>query len=295
MVIGQQQLTGKIATRYNTIQLLRSSTLKQKSLSDKISDVGVSGLIDDTVKLSRSKRDMGKGIYYSVIFMYRAYRLVDKLGWKRGLQVVNRYLGIKRGREIVVDLIDKALEGKDIMDTIEDLRRTGLFKTNEEQFTEVPQVTEGQQVTEIPQTTEGRQVTTEISQTTERQQVTEDYSNTSLHGAAIQGNLNAAKYFVEKGADISAKTNGDDTPLYKAAFVVEMQLARDKDFEKRAQAYAGKVYSRQSGRYTNLKKVFFIAISNCILFPKKSNYISSHTIRDEETNKHDLQCLSLKH
>ncbi|WP_264328633.1 hypothetical protein [Wolbachia endosymbiont (group A) of Andrena hattorfiana] len=130
MVIGQQQLTGKIATRYNTIQLLRSSTLKQKSLSDKISDVGVSGLIDDTVKLSRSKRDMGKGIYYSVIFMYRAYRLVDKLGWKRGLQVVNRYLGIKRGREIVVDLIDKALEGKDIMDTIEDLRRTGLFKTN---------------------------------------------------------------------------------------------------------------------------------------------------------------------
>lgn len=65
MVIGQQQLTGKIATRYNTIQLLRSSTLKQKSLSDKISDVGVSGLIDDTVKLSRSKRDMGRGILLS--------------------------------------------------------------------------------------------------------------------------------------------------------------------------------------------------------------------------------------
>ncbi len=124
---------------------------------------------------------------------------------------------------------------------------------------------------------------------------TEEHRNKFLHLAAEQGNLDAAKYFVEKGADISAKTNGDDTPLYKAAFVVEMQLARDKGFEKRAQAYAGKVYSRQSGRYTNLKKVFFIAISNCILFPKKSNYISSHTIRDEETNEHDLQCLSLKH
>ncbi len=68
-----------------------------------------------------------------------------------------------------------------------------------------------------------------------------------------------------------------------------MQLARDKGFEKRSQAYAGKVYSRQSSRYTDLKKVFFIAISNCILFPKKSNYISSHTIRDEETNERDLQ------
>ncbi len=134
-----------------------------------------------------------------------------------------------------------------------------------------------------------------VQQVTEVPQVTEDYSNTSLHLAAEQGNLNAVKYFVEKGADINAKTNGDDTPLYKAAFVVEMQLARDKGFEKRAQAYAGKVYSRQSGRYTDLKKVFFIAISNCILFPKKSNYISSHTIRDEETNEHDLQCLSLKH
>jgi len=36
-----------------------------------------------------------------------------------------------------MDLIDKALEGKDIMDTMEDLRRTGLFKTNEEQFTQI--------------------------------------------------------------------------------------------------------------------------------------------------------------
>lgn len=262
MVIGQQQLTGKIATRYNTIQLLRSSTLKQKSLSDKISDVGVSGLIDDTVKLSRSKRDMGRGIYYSVVLMYRAYWLVDKLGWKRGLQVVNRYLVTKRGQE-------KTLEtARELLGDIEDIEDLKDFIDDLKQI---------------------------LSTETGKEQVIEEYSNTSLHLAAKQGNLNAVKYFVEKGADINAKTNGDDTPLYKAAFVVEMQLARDKGFEKRAQAYAGKVYSRQSGRYTNLKKVFFIAISNCILFPKKSNYISSNTIRDEETNEHDLQCLSLKH
>ncbi len=70
------------------------------------------------------------------------------------------------------------------------------------------------------------------------------------------------------------------------------QFARDKGFEKRAQLYAAKAYSRQadkSGKYIDLKKVFFIAISNCNLFPDKLDYISSHTIRDEKTNEHDLK------
>ncbi|WP_264953916.1 Rpn family recombination-promoting nuclease/putative transposase [Wolbachia endosymbiont (group A) of Endotricha flammealis] len=70
------------------------------------------------------------------------------------------------------------------------------------------------------------------------------------------------------------------------------QLARDKGFEKRAQLYAAKAYSRQAdkgGKYIDLKKVFFIAISNCNLFPDKPDYISSHTIRDEKTNEHDLK------
>jgi predicted transposase/invertase (TIGR01784 family) len=77
-----------------------------------------------------------------------------------------------------------------------------------------------------------------------------------------------------------------------ARYVIEMQLARDKGFEKRAQLYAAKAYSRQAdkaSKYFDLKKVFFIAISNCILFPDKFDYISSHTIRDEKTNEHDLQ------
>ncbi len=70
------------------------------------------------------------------------------------------------------------------------------------------------------------------------------------------------------------------------------QFARDKGFEKRAQLYAAKAYSRQadkSGKYIDLKKVFFIAISNCNLFPDKLDYISSHTIRDEKTYEHDLK------
>ncbi len=75
-------------------------------------------------------------------------------------------------------------------------------------------------------------------------------------------------------------------------FVIEMQLARDKGFEKRAQLYAAKAYSRQldkSGNYIDLKKVFFIAISNCNLLPEEVGYISTHNIRDIKTNSHYLK------
>ncbi|WP_410542326.1 Rpn family recombination-promoting nuclease/putative transposase [Wolbachia endosymbiont of Tetranychus urticae] len=72
-------------------------------------------------------------------------------------------------------------------------------------------------------------------------------------------------------------------------FVVEMQVARDKGFEKRAQLYAAKAYSRQSCHYFDLQKVYFIAISNCNLFPKDVHYISTHNIRDIKTNGHYLK------
>ncbi|WP_338976635.1 Rpn family recombination-promoting nuclease/putative transposase [Wolbachia endosymbiont (group A) of Ophion ellenae] len=77
-------------------------------------------------------------------------------------------------------------------------------------------------------------------------------------------------------------------------FVIEMQLARDKGFEKRAQLYAAKAYSRQldkSGNYIDLKKVFFIAISNCNLLPEEVDYISTHNIRNIKTNGHYLKDL----
>ncbi|WCR58699.1 MAG: hypothetical protein PG978_000113 [Wolbachia endosymbiont of Ctenocephalides felis wCfeF] len=75
-------------------------------------------------------------------------------------------------------------------------------------------------------------------------------------------------------------------------FVIEMQLARDKGFEKRAQLYAAKAYSRQVGKggeYIDLKTVFFIAISNNILFPEEVKYISTHNIREVKTNGHYLK------
>ncbi|BAP00281.1 Rpn family recombination-promoting nuclease/putative transposase [Wolbachia endosymbiont of Cimex lectularius] len=75
-------------------------------------------------------------------------------------------------------------------------------------------------------------------------------------------------------------------------FIIEMQLARDKGFEKRAQLYAAKAYSRQldkSGNYIDLQKVFFIAISNCNLLPQEVDYISIHNIRDIKTNGNYLK------
>ncbi|WP_264735468.1 Rpn family recombination-promoting nuclease/putative transposase [Wolbachia endosymbiont (group A) of Rhinocyllus conicus] len=74
--------------------------------------------------------------------------------------------------------------------------------------------------------------------------------------------------------------------------IVEMQVAKTKGFEKRAQYYAAKAYSRQADKgdqYHDLKEIIFIAIADCILFPDKSEYKSKHTIRDEYTNEHDLK------
>ncbi|MBV2146377.1 MAG: Rpn family recombination-promoting nuclease/putative transposase [Wolbachia endosymbiont of Pissodes strobi] len=74
--------------------------------------------------------------------------------------------------------------------------------------------------------------------------------------------------------------------------IVEMQVAKTKGFEKRAQYYAAKAYSRQADKgdqYHDLKEIIFIAIADCILFPDKSEYKSKHTIRDENTNEHDLK------
>ncbi|WP_353274108.1 Rpn family recombination-promoting nuclease/putative transposase [Wolbachia endosymbiont (group A) of Ennomos erosarius] len=72
-------------------------------------------------------------------------------------------------------------------------------------------------------------------------------------------------------------------------YIAEMQLARDKGFEKRAQLYAAKAYSRHSGNYIDFKTVFFIAISNSTLFPSDVFYISTHNIRDIKTNGHYLK------
>ena len=82
-------------------------------------------------------------------------------------------------------------------------------------------------------------------------------------------------------------------------FIVEMQVAPTKGFEKRAQYYAAKAYSRQlnrgkkeDGKYSNLKEVIFIAISDCIIFKDKEEYKSDHIILDKKTYEHDLKDFS---
>lgn len=82
-------------------------------------------------------------------------------------------------------------------------------------------------------------------------------------------------------------------------FIVEMQVSPQAGFEKRAQYYAAKAYSRQlnrgngaDGTYANLKEVIFIAIVDYIIFPKKKAYKSDHVILDKTTYEHDLKDFS---
>lgn len=81
--------------------------------------------------------------------------------------------------------------------------------------------------------------------------------------------------------------------------IVEMQVAPTKGFEKRAQYYAAKAYSRQlnkgqeeDGKYENLKEVIFIAIADYVVFPDKTEFKSDHVILDKNTHEHNLQDFS---
>ena len=77
-------------------------------------------------------------------------------------------------------------------------------------------------------------------------------------------------------------------------YICEMQVAKTKGFEKRAQYYAAKAYSRQADKgdqYHNLKEIIFIAIADCILFPDKKEYKSDHVILDRNSYEHNLKDL----
>ncbi|WP_339052435.1 Rpn family recombination-promoting nuclease/putative transposase [Candidatus Lariskella endosymbiont of Epinotia ramella] len=82
-------------------------------------------------------------------------------------------------------------------------------------------------------------------------------------------------------------------------YIIEMQISPSKGFEKRAQYYAAKAYGRQAARgsdgmglYCNLKKIIFIAILDCVLFPEKESYKSDHIILDKVTYENDLKDFS---
>ncbi|MDR3623637.1 MAG: Rpn family recombination-promoting nuclease/putative transposase [Chlamydiales bacterium] len=79
------------------------------------------------------------------------------------------------------------------------------------------------------------------------------------------------------------------------AYIVEMQVASERGFEKRAQFYAAKVYVNQakSGKsYENLKEVIFLAIVDYIMFPEKKEYKSDHVILDKNNYEHNLRDFS---
>ncbi len=78
-------------------------------------------------------------------------------------------------------------------------------------------------------------------------------------------------------------------------YIVEMQVAKDKGFAKRAQYYASKVYTTQmkiGQEFVELKEVIFLAIVDFIMFPKKEAYKSDHIILDKDSFEHDLKDFS---
>lgn len=78
-------------------------------------------------------------------------------------------------------------------------------------------------------------------------------------------------------------------------YIVEMQVAKEKGFEKRAQFYAAKAYTSQlcvNGKYHALKEVIFLAISNFVMFPRKKAYKSDHVVLDRATHENDLKDFS---
>ena len=76
-------------------------------------------------------------------------------------------------------------------------------------------------------------------------------------------------------------------------YIIEMQIAEDKGFEKRALYYASKAYMRQLDKgvkeYTSLKEIIFIAITDYVVFPEKAAYKSDHIILDKATHEHDMK------
>ncbi len=78
-------------------------------------------------------------------------------------------------------------------------------------------------------------------------------------------------------------------------YIVEMQVAKERGFEKRAQYYAAKAYISQShkgGTYGDLKEVIFLAIADYVMFPGKEAFKSDHLIFDIETGDNDLKDFS---
>lgn len=96
-------------------------------------------------------------------------------------------------------------------------------------------------------------------------------------------------------------------------FIIEMQLAHEKGFDRCPLSYAARAYCSQRQRidssspshsspsksptspslYADLKNVYFIAITDFTPFPKKEHWISKIGLKDLETNEHDIDAIQL--
>lgn len=79
-------------------------------------------------------------------------------------------------------------------------------------------------------------------------------------------------------------------------FVIEMQLAHEKGFDRRALYYASKAYCNQrkeNVHFRDLKDVYFLAITNFSPFPNKKTWFSKIGLKDLETNEHDIKAIQL--
>ena len=85
--------------------------------------------------------------------------------------------------------------------------------------------------------------------------------------------------------DVKAKNQDNEE------FIVEMQVAKDINFDKRSLYYTSKSYVNQIKKtqdYFKLKKVYFIGILNFSIFDN-DNYLSRHLILDTKTHKQELK------
>ncbi|MDX2197289.1 MAG: Rpn family recombination-promoting nuclease/putative transposase [Cytophagales bacterium] len=111
----------------------------------------------------------------------------------------------------------------------------------------------------------------------------------AVKDVSIQNPYLLPKYSGGKTTIVDVKA----TDLKGNIFIVEMQVAEAKDFDKRVLYYASQSYTDQIERgdlYANLKPTFFIGILNFDVTQNK-NYLSRHRILDVETNENIVKNL----
>ncbi len=78
-------------------------------------------------------------------------------------------------------------------------------------------------------------------------------------------------------------------------YIVELQIARVKEFDKRIVYYAAKAYSTQLGKgmdYFNIMPVVTVSVLDFVMFSTKKSYKSIYSLLDTKTHDDDLNELT---